>query len=431
LTIFCYFVIYSVFDENYPISTKAAFMETGSKWLGPGENTYEYFVEINRRGAEELTKVRNTINERDGDGEHRAERTWGALQAAELIGRSAPWLREADPNVPRNEAGHGRWTLERILDISREAGTLYQRPKGSSAKVIALTKYKGGVGNTTNAIHLGHGLATKGLKVLLWDADAQSSMTQIAGGVIPDLELFDEDLPIELLEQNPAGILEPSCSVVRGTYFHNVDLVPANSALNELELNLITQYLNSDIAENPIGPHYRLAAVLGHIKEHYDVILIDCPPTLGINSMNALLAADCIITSLKPELLDRASFVAFTDGLAGLASIHDKEFNYFRILISQYQDGIARDPKGTSAGSVHKKTEVILRTMYGEAVMENMMHYSKEIGNAASDLSSVLSIEKPVGSRQAYKRAVAVVSAVVDEVFGDLKLLWEAETDDE
>jgi len=424
-------VIYSVFDENYPISTKAAFMETGSKWLGPGENTYEYFVEINRRGAEELTKVRNTINERDGDGEHRAERTWGALQAAELIGRSAPWLREADPNVPRNEAGHGRWTLERILDISREAGTLYQRPKGSSAKVVALTKYKGGVGNTTNAIHLGHGLATKGLKVLLWDADAQSSMTQIAGGVIPDLELFDEDLPIELLEQNPAGILEPSCSVVRGTYFHNVDLVPANSALNELELNLITQYLNSDIAENPIGPHYRLAAVLGHIKEHYDVILIDCPPTLGINSMNALLAADCIITSLKPELLDRASFVAFTDGLAGLASIHDKEFNYFRILISQYQDGIARDPKGTSAGSVHKKTEVILRTMYGEAVMENMMHYSKEIGNAASDLSSVLSIEKPVGSRQAYKRAVAVVSAVVDEVFGDLKLLWEAETDDE
>lgn len=424
-------MIYSVFDENYPISTKAAFMETGSKWLGPGENTYEYFVEINRRGAEELTKVRNTINERDGDGEHRAERTWGALQAAELIGRSAPWLREADPNVPRNEAGHGRWTLERILDISREAGTLYQRPKGSSAKVVALTKYKGGVGNTTNAIHLGHGLATKGLKVLLWDADAQSSMTQIAGGVIPDLELFDEDLPIELLEQNPAGILEPSCSVVRGTYFHNVDLVPANSALNELELNLITQYLNSDIAENPIGPHYRLAAVLGHIKEHYDVILIDCPPTLGINSMNALLAADCIITSLKPELLDRASFVAFTDGLAGLASIHDKEFNYFRILISQYQDGIARDPKGTSAGSVHKKTEVILRTMYGEAVMENMMHYSKEIGNAASDLSSVLSIEKPVGSRQAYKRAVAVVSAVVDEVFGDLKLLWEAETDDE
>jgi chromosome partitioning protein len=406
-------------------------METGSKWLGPGENTYEYFVEINRRGAEELTKVRNTINERDGDGEHRAERTWGALQAAELIGRSAPWLREADPNVPRNEAGHGRWTLDRILDISREAGTLYQRPKGSSAKVVALTKYKGGVGNTTNAIHLGHGLATKGLKVLLWDADAQSSMTQIAGGVIPDLELFDEDLPIELLEQNPAGILEPSCSVVRGTYFHNVDLVPANSALNELELNLITQYLNSDIAENPIGPHYRLAAVLGHIKEHCDVILIDCPPTLGINSMNALLAADCIITSLKPELLDRASFVAFTDGLAGLASIHDKEFNYFRILISQYQDGIARDPKGTSAGSVHKKTEVILRTMYGEAVMENMMHYSKEIGNAASDLSSVLSIEKPVGSRQAYKRAVAVVSAVVDEVFGDLKLLWEAETDDE
>jgi chromosome partitioning protein len=424
-------MLYSDFTENCIITKKAEFMESTKKWLGPGEDTYAYFVELNRRGSEELTQVRNSINEREGDGKHRSERTWGALQASELIGRSAPWLREADPNVPRNEAGHGRWTLGRILDISKEAGTLYQRPKSSSAKVIALTKYKGGVGNTTNAIHLGHGLATKGLKVLLWDADAQSSMTQIAGGVVPDIELTDEDLPIDLLENNPEGILDPSCSVVRGTYFHNVDLVPANSALNELELKLITQYLNSDESDNPIGPHYRLAAVLGHIKEHYDVILIDCPPTLGINSMNALLSADCIITSLKPELLDRASFVAFTDGLAGLASIHDKDFNYFRILISQYQDGISRDPKGVVAGSVHKKTELILRTLYGEAVMENMMHYSKEIGNAASHLSSVLSVEKPIGSRQAYKRAVAVVSAVVDEVFNDLKLLWEAETDDD
>lgn len=406
-------------------------MESGDKWLGPDENTYDYFLEINRRGAEELTEVRNNINEYEGDGSHRAERTWGAKQAAELIGRSAPWLRDADPDVPRNEAGHGRWTLSRILELSEKAGTLYRRPAGSLAKLIAMAKFKGGVGNSTNTLLIGHGLAMKGLKVLIWDGDAQASITQTAGGVVPDLELYDEDLPLDLLENNPDGILDPDCAVVRGTYFHNVDLVPANSALNELELQLITQYLNSDSSENSVGPHYRMAAVLNHIKEYYDVILIDCPPTLGINSMNALLSADCLITSMRPELLDRASFVAFTDALAGLASIHGKTFKYFRILISQYQDGISRGPAGNAAGSIHKKTEIVLRKLYGEAVMENMMHYSKEIGNATSNLSSVLATERPIGSRQAYNRAVSVVSAVVDEVFADLKRLWQLEADDD
>lgn len=407
-------------------------MQKRNKWMGPGEKTYEYLVDINSRGADELVNIRDDINKSRGDGQHRNERTWGAQQAAEMIGRSAQWVRDADPDVPKNAAGHGRWTLGRIIQLMEQAGTLYLRPDGSRAFVLAMAKFKGGVGNTTNTLHLAHGLAMKGLRVLIWDWDAQASATQGGGGLIPDLELTEDDLPVEILESNPAGIVEPGCAVVRGTYFHNVDLVPANSALNELELKLITQFLGSEESQTEIGPQYRMAAVLEYIKSHYDVILIDCPPTLGMNSMNGLLAADGVITSLKPELLDRASLVAFTDALAGLCSNYDKTYDYFRVLISQYQDGITTDPtSGSVGGSVHRRNELALRNLYGDAVMEAMMHHSREIGSAATEMSTVLANEKPVGSRAAYKRALAVVNSVVDEVYNDLVAIWDAEANDD
>lgn len=400
-------------------------------WMGPGENTYDYFCNINDRGAENLLELRNEQNITRGDGHHRHERTWGASQAAEMIGRSSNWLRENDPDSPKNASGHARWSLERINKLRAQTGTLYTRPAGTNAFTLAMAKQKGGVGNTTNCLHLAHGLAMKGLKVLIVDFDPQHSATQVGGGLVPDLELEDDDLPIQILLENPAGILDPTCKVVRGTYFHNVDLIPANSSLNDLELKLIAQYQGRSDCKSDIAPEYRLAAVLSYIKNCYDVVLIDCPPTLGMNTMNGLLAADGVITSLRPELLDRASLVAFTDGLAALCSNADKEFDYFRILISQYLDGITTTKTGEVRGSGHQKTETTLRQLYGDAVMGAMMYHSKEIGAAATSMSTVLANENPVGSRGAYKRALSIVANVVDEVFNDLTIMWAREGDED
>lgn len=406
-------------------------MANREHWMGPGEDSADYFAQLSQRGLDELVELRNNINDLKGDGAHRGERTWGAIKAAEMINRSPQWLRDKDPDVPRNEAGHGRWTLERILHFMDEAGERYRRPEGSTAMVLAMSKFKGGVGNSTNTLHIAHGLATKGQKVLIWDWDAQASSTQIAGGVVPDLELEDEDLPIYAIKEDPASILDPDEEVVRGTYFHNVDLVPANSALNELEMSLINQYFGSDQSKTEIPPSHRMAAVLSYIKNYYDVILIDCPPALGINTMNGLIAADGIITSVKPEVLDRASLVAYVDGLAALCSDQGKSFKYFRILISQFQDGITKNTKGRVQENGHRAGEIALRRLYGEAVFENMMYHSKEISNASSNLSTVIANDKPLGSPRTYKRAVSFVEKLVDEIFEDLKYIWEGERNDD
>ncbi|TBW57489.1 cobyrinic acid a,c-diamide synthase [Marinobacter halodurans] len=402
-------------------------MQSSGRWLGPGERSYEYFSSLNQKGLSELDDIRDEINKEYGDGHHRRLRTWGAQQAAEMVGRSTQWLRDFDPDVYKNEAGHGRWTLERIDQIREQAGTKYIRPKGSQPITIAMSKFKGGVGNTTNACHVIHALAMKGLKVLAVDFEPQASLTQILGGIVPDLHLEDEDLPVEALLKDPELILDPDSRAVRGTYFHNVDLMPANSSFQDFEIQLLSQHFGNDDSNTDVSPQNRLAAVLDLIKDNYDVIIIDCPPSLGLLTMNGLAAADGIITSLKPELLDRASLVAYTDALAGYTSMSEKEFKYFRLLISQYQDSSGQDR--VTSGSGHRRNEIAVRRVYGDAVMDNIMYHSRAIADASTSLSTVLGLEKPVGSRGAYKRAVGVIASVCDEIFQDLNDIWTMEAD--
>lgn len=258
------------------------------KQLGP-DNASAYFHQFVVRGKEESESIRADILTEVGDGQRRLPRTWGAKRAAKMIGRSEGWLRDNDPDVPRNEAGHGRWTLARINELRKKAGTLYQRPAGSEPIIMAASKLKGGVGNTTFVCHAAHYFAMQGLKVLVWDLDPQSSATSILAALVPDAHLEDEDLPNSALLEDMS--LFPGC--IRKTYFHNVHLVPSNSALQDLDLKLASQQ-QSD-SEFQIAPHERVRAALDLVKDNYDIILIDCAPALGMLTLNALMAGNALI----------------------------------------------------------------------------------------------------------------------------------------
>jgi chromosome partitioning protein len=391
-------------------------MQNTEKWLGPLETTYDYFYDLNEEGLDELDRIREEITTEYGNGEARYLKTFSVSAAAELVGRSTEWIRQRSPDVARNSQGHGRWTLAEIDALRHEAGTSFKRPAGSEPFILALSKFKGGVGNTTNACHLVHGFAQKGLKVLAVDFEPQASLTQILGGVVPDLHLEEADLPIEALLDDPNLIA--TSGAIRGTYFHNVDLMPANSLMNSFEQRLLAQHFDANGSANTIPTNLRLKAVLDVIKSEYDVIIIDCPPNLGLMQINALIAADGIITSLKPELLDRASLVAYTAAMTGVVDQVDKEYSYFRLLISQYL------PNGNNG---HKKAEVAIRTLYGDAVLQSMMPLSRGIADASTALSTVYSLEKPAGSKQAFDNVVPKVDRFVDEVYEDLMIHWQRE----
>ena len=159
----------------------------------------------------------------------------------------------------------------------------------SNCKVIALTNQKGGVGKTTTAVNLGVSLAQQGNKVLLIDADAQANLTMSLGYGRPD-DLSDtlSSIMQDVIDDKPANVQKAILHHAEG-----VDLLPSNIELSGLEVRLI----------NAISRESVLKTCINEVKKNYDVVLVDCMPSLGILTINALAAADSVVIPTQPHYL--------------------------------------------------------------------------------------------------------------------------------
>ena len=159
----------------------------------------------------------------------------------------------------------------------------------SNCKVIALTNQKGGVGKTTTAVNLGVSLVQQGKKVLLIDADAQANLTMALGYNRPD------DIPITLSTVMQNIIDDKTLDASQGIIHHRegVDLLPSNIELSGFEVRLI----------NAMSRERVLKTYVNEVKKNYDYVLIDCMPSLGMITINALAAADSVIIPTQPHYL--------------------------------------------------------------------------------------------------------------------------------
>lgn len=159
----------------------------------------------------------------------------------------------------------------------------------SDCKVIALCNQKGGVGKTTTCVNLGIGLAQHGKRVLLIDLDAQASMTLSLGYKTPDelTETVAEVMQM-VIEDKP---VPESYGILR--HPEGVDLLPSNIVLANIEVRLFNTLSRETVLKN----------YLQSVKQNYDYILIDCMPSLGMLTANALTAANNVIIPAQPHYL--------------------------------------------------------------------------------------------------------------------------------
>jgi len=223
--------------------------------------------------------------------------------------------------------------------------------------IIAFANHKGGTGKTTSVMNIGCLLAQKGNKVLLVDMDPQGNLTYSLG-------MSHEKLTVADLLLQKKTFNEVACES------NGLHVLPANGTL----------YKNADAILASNKSHQGLKKALDEVKDNYDFILIDCPPSISLYTLNALNAADGVIIPLLLEILS----------VQGLDQVIDEIFN-----IQQTSNPSLKviGAMGTIVNESRKLTEEILeyiRDNYNISIFNNYVHNSVKAAEAPSFAMSVV-----------------------------------------
>jgi len=309
--------------------------------------------------------------------------------------------------------GKREFTLGEAEQWARTYRQDRMRPAGQQAVCVAVANFKGGVSKTSSSMILAQGLSLRGHRVLAIDIDPQGSLTTLHG-VLPEADVSEDMTASPLLH----GETDDISSAIRSTYWEGIDLVCAAPFLFSAEFALPSMQF-----QNPSAKFWEvLNKGLAKVRDRYDVILIDTPPSLSYVTINALWAADGIVVPIPPSGLDFASSAQFWSLLADLGANLDRQegegnqkaFDFLHILLSRVDQ----------ADNATPAVRTWIQQTYGEYVLPVEIPKTTVTSNKAAEFATVYDVQKYDGSAKTYKRALDAYDRLVDLIEQSVVETW-------
>ena len=200
----------------------------------------------------------------------------------------------------------------------REIPTPQPKTSHGPAVVISMCNQKGGVGKTTSSINLGAALAETGRRVLLVDLDPQGALSAGLG-----IQSYELDTTIyNLLVDTSVSVDE----VIVHTHTENLDVIPANIDLSAAEIQLVSE----------VGREHALYRAIYPVMDRYDYILVDCQPSLGLLTVNALACSDGVIIPMECEFFSMRGLALLTDTMDKVRARLNPRLSLTGILVTLY-----------------------------------------------------------------------------------------------
>ena len=228
-------------------------------------------------------------------------------------------------------------------------------------KIISVSNQKGGVGKTTTALSLSAALGVLEKKVLLIDMDPQSNATSGLGVDSNEATLSSYDLIIGNAKASNIAIQTSS---------PNLDLIPAKIDLVGLEIEIV----------NESSREYLLKNALEKIKEKYDFIIIDCPPSLGLITLNALTCSNSVIIPIQCEYFALEGLGKLLNTIKGVQKVHNPNLSLEGILLTMFDSRLR----------LSNQVKQDVKKHFGNIVFNTIIPRNVSLGEAPSHGESIL-----------------------------------------